>query len=125
MKKITILAAAALLTGGASAASAAQPVHAEPQARITFPNRTTIRTFHAVSDDVVYIQHRNRQWYRAELYGPCFGLRYALGIGVVNRGAVGVLDRYSDLIVDGQRCKVASFVKSGPPPERRSRHSRG
>ena len=115
-----------LLIGSLAAPAAAlsEPPR-EPEARITFPGRTTIRTFDAVSDDVVYIQHRNRQWYRAELYGPCFGLRHALGIGVVTRGAVGVLDRYSDLIVDGERCKVASFVKSGPPPERQSRRNRG
>jgi hypothetical protein len=115
-----------LLIGSLVAPAAAQPAPPrEPEARITFPGRTTIRTFHPVSNDVVYIQHRNRQWYRAELYGPCFGLRHALGIGVVTRGAVGVLDRYSDLIVDGERCKVASFVKSGPPPERRGPRNRG
>ena len=116
MTKIVILAAAALLAGGASAAPAGQPVPAEAEVSIPFVGFRAIRTFDAVSDEVVYIQHRNRQWYRATVFGPCFGLRFAHTIGIYSRGGFSTLDRFSDLIVDGQRCKVASLVRSGPPP---------
>ena len=118
MNKNLILAAAALLAGGPAASPAAQPVPAEQEVSIPFVGFNAIRTFDAVSDDVVYIQHRNRQWYRATLHGPCLGLRFAHKIGIYNRGAVNTLDRFSDLIVDGERCKVASLVNSGPPPKK-------
>jgi hypothetical protein len=117
MKKIVILAAAALLAGGSAASPAAQPARAAPEVSIPFVGFRAIRTFDAVSDEVVYIQHQNRQWYRATLHGPCFGLRFAQEIGIYSRGAINTLDRFSDLIVDGERCKVASLVRSGPPPK--------
>ncbi len=125
MKKIVILAAASLLAGGASAAPAAQPARTEQEVSIPFVGFNAIRTFEAVSDDVLYIQHRNRQWYRATVFGPCLGLRFAHKIGIYNRGGFSTLDRFSDLIVDGERCKVASLVRSGPPlkPERRRSQS--
>ena len=120
MKRFLVLAAAAASFGSPAVAA---PAPAVPEARLVFPNNATIRTFEAVSNDVVYIQGRNRQWYRATLFGPCFGLRFALGIGIANRG-LNVLERGSDLLVEGQRCKIMSFVKSGPPPKDEKRRRR-
>ncbi len=116
MIKTSFMVAAVL--GAAATSAAPEQMPAAPEARIAFPNQATIRTFRAVDDDTVYIQHRNRQWYRAELFGPCFNLPFALGIGVFNRGS-NVLDRTSELLVEGDRCPIRSFVKSGPPPERK------
>ena len=120
MKHALILGAAALLPSGPSAA-APPDAPAAQEVSIPFVGRGAIRTFEAVSDDVVYIQHRNRSWYRAELFGPCFGIQHALAIGVRNRGVINTLERSADLIVDGQRCRVASLVRSGPPPKRERR----
>jgi hypothetical protein len=103
-------------------AAAAVPAFAAPgppadeQARIPFPRYGGVRNFRAVEDGVVYLQDARRAWYRAELAGPCQGLRWALRIGLDTRFG-SMLERGSTLIVDGDRCTVTSLVRSaGPPP---------
>ncbi|MDB5692121.1 MAG: hypothetical protein JWO81_1184, partial [Alphaproteobacteria bacterium] len=73
--------------------------------------------FEAQDDDLVYLQDRSRNWYRAQLYGPCFGLGWANGIGVDTGGSAS-FDRFSTLIVGGERCRIESLTRSGPPPRR-------
>jgi hypothetical protein len=106
----------------APAIAAASPTNAEigQEARIAFPNNATIRTFRADDRDTLYIQDRARRWYRASVIGPCINLPFAHAIGVEQRGS-SVLDRFSALIVEGERCQLNSFVRVGAPPERRRR----
>lgn len=106
----TLSALVAGCAGGADYASA--PIG--PQASIPFANHGNVRDFHAVSDDTVFLQTRNRQWYRADLIGPCMGLPYALGIGIDARPQ-GTLDRFGTILVDGQRCKIGSLTPSETP----------
>lgn len=117
MRPKLILAAALLSTP--VAASAAPPAIGE-EARIAFPSNATIRTFRADDEDTIYIQDRGRRWYRANVIGPCFDLPYAHAIGVDTRGSR-ILDRFSALIVRGERCQLNSFVRVPGPPERRRR----
>jgi hypothetical protein len=91
------------------------------EARIPFANfRGGVRSFHADEVDVVYLQDRRRNWYRAELIGSCFGLPYARAVGVDTRGS-SVFDRFSSLIVEGERCQLQSLTRSGRPERRASR----
>lgn len=113
---LAVAVLSALVAGCAGSADYATPIG--PQASIPFVEHGNIRDFHAVNDDTVFLQARNRQWYRADLIGPCFGLPYANGIGIDAR-PMGTLDRFGTIIVDGERCKIGSLT----PAESPRRHS--
>lgn len=117
MKKLLLMGAALLSAPEALAAQRTDAAIGQ-EARIAFPNQATIRTFRATSRDTIYIQDRARRWYRGSVIGPCFDLPWALAIGVDTRGAR-TLDRFSTLIVNGERCQLNSFVRVAGPPERR------
>lgn len=110
---LAVAAVSAILAGCAGGTDYASM---GPQASIPFADTGNIRDFHAVNDDTVYLQARNRQWYRADLFGPCLGLPYALGIGVDAR-PTGTLDRFGTIVVEGQRCKIASLTPADSPRE--------
>jgi hypothetical protein len=93
------------------------------EARIVFPHHRAIRTFRAVSDHVVYFQDRSRRWYRAEVPG-CLGLQWAHVIGFDTHGSSS-FDRFSSIIVEGQRCRLLSLKTSGEPPRRVKKAKRG
>lgn len=113
MKKLTIVIAAtfALLAATPGIAQAA----ARDDASIPFVGFGGIRNWTATDDSTVYLQASNDQWYEAELAGPCVGLPFAFGIGVDTRGS-DRFDNFSSVIVDGQRCPVASVTKVAGPP---------
>lgn len=104
----------ALLLALQAPVAAAQP----EQARIPFANFRSIHTFHPVGEDAVYLQDQQRNWFRAELSGPCFNIGTAVAIGLDTYPG-GTVDNTSSFIVDGQRCPIHSLVRSGPPPARR------
>ena len=106
----------------AALAAAAGPAPPQPEeARIPFLSFRSIRTFHPVGDDVIYLQDTRRDWYRATLAGPCFNLNTAIRIAVDTRYSGDTLDNSSSFLVDGQRCPIHSLVRSDPPPRRRHR----
>lgn len=118
MKTMLALFAALL----AAPIAAAPPNPAAPPATgeevsIPFVHFGGIYNFDAPSDDVVYLQDRSRNWYRAQLYGPCWGLQDAIRLGVDTRGSAN-FDRTSQLIVDHQSCPIESLTRSGPPPRK-------
>jgi len=123
MNRLPILFAASLAASPALAfASPNHAVEAE-EARIPFIGFNTIRTFHPVSDEIVYLQDQRRNWYRATLAGPCYNIQGALRLGVDTRFGT-MLDNTSSFIVDGRSCRIHSLVRSDPPPPRRSRRNR-
>jgi len=107
----------------AALAAAAGPASSPParEARIPFLSFRSIRTFHPVGDDVIYLQDTRRNWYRATLAGPCFNLNTAIRIAVDTRYSGDTLDDTSSFLVDGQRCPIHSLVRSDPPPRRQHR----
>ncbi|TFI58340.1 hypothetical protein E2493_10155 [Sphingomonas parva] len=121
MKKI-VLALAALVVAAPSLAAPGASGHPSEvrQASIPFVNLRGIRDFRAEGRDAVYLQDRARNWYRAELAGPCYGLPFAHAIGVDTRGGNG-LDRFGSLIVEGNRCPVLSLIRSAAPEKRPAR----
>ncbi len=114
-KSLLALAAAATLGSGALAAPAAAT--ADQEASIHFVNLRSLRTFDPVSRETIYFQDWNRQWYRASVLGFCFNLPWATRLGVDTHGT-NSLDRFSTIIVDGDRCQLNSLVRSGPPPKK-------
>lgn len=118
MKKLTIALAATLALMAATPGIAKTPDRGD--ASIPFVGFGGIRNWTATDGDTVYLQASNNQWYQAELAGPCMGLPFAFGIGVDTRGS-DRFDNFSSIIVDGQRCPVASVTKVAGPPALKAR----
>ncbi|HYW15388.1 MAG TPA: DUF6491 family protein [Allosphingosinicella sp.] len=118
MKTAILLLAAAAVAAPALAQSPSARPHAKPaEASIPFANRArAIRNFEAPSDEIVYLQDRQRRWYRADV-GHCFGLKWAHAIGYDTRGGIN-LDSFGAILVDGQRCPIVSLTRSDGPPKR-------
>ena len=117
---ILALAAAAALAPAAAHADSEPPPRARQEARIPVPAFGTIRHFEPVGKNLVFLQDRRRRWYRAELAGRCLELPHAHYIGV-DTGGGPFVDRFSALIVEGQRCQLRSLTRSDAPPPRRDR----
>lgn len=121
MNSLLLLAAAA----AASPASAEPYAAADRQVSIPFVSQPrSIRTFEARDEDVVYLQDRRSRWYRADLGGPCLGLRWASRIGYDTHGSLS-LGRGDSILVEGQRCMIVSLTRSEPPPRRTRKKRRG
>ena len=117
---ILALAAGAVLAAPALAGPKSPPPPAGEEVRIPFANLGGVRNFHANDDDVVYIEDHRRRWYRAEIAGPCIGLPWAMKIAIDTRGS-STFDRFSSLLVEGDRCMLRSLTRSEPPTRRSSR----
>jgi hypothetical protein len=94
-----------------------------PEASIPFVNHGGIRDWRSDDRDTLYIQGRNRQWYKAELMAPAHGLPFAWTIGF-DTGPVDRLDRFSSVVVEGIRYPIHSLVKVDGPPARPSKARR-
>ena len=114
MKRMTF----ALALVAAPAAAAPHPAPAG-EVRIPFPDKGGIVRMQADGDEALWVQDRHYAWYRAELYGPCYGLSRALGIGYDTHG--GDFDRYTTILAGGERCQIRSLAPSDPPPPKRRR----
>lgn len=112
------LAALALTAPAAYAETPAPQAKARQDARIPFVNHGGIRDWRADDKDAVYIQASNRDWYKATLMTPAFDLPYAFTIGF-DAGPAGTLDKFSAIIVRGQRYPIASLERiPGEPPKK-------
>jgi hypothetical protein len=117
MKNLLILILAAALAAPSLAAPPQQTEGARAdEVRIPFP-RFRLRDFRADSRDVVFLEDRNRNWYRAEVTGPCLDLPFAPTIGIDTRGSSS-FDRFSTLVVGGERCQLVSLTRSEKPQKR-------
>ena len=118
---LTAATGALLLMAGAVGAQAAAPAQAERplgvEASIPFADSVGIRSFRPDGDSALWIQSQDRQWYRAELMGKCWGLDTAIKVGFVTKG-VGSLDKFSQIVVDGAKCQISSLTTSAPPPSK-------
>mgnify|MGYP001315907970 FL=1 len=118
---LTAATGALLLMAGAVGAQAAAPAQAERplgvEASIPFADSVGIRSFRPDGDSALWIQGQDRQWYRAELMGKCWGLDTAIKVGFVTKG-VGSLDKFSQIVVDGAKCQISSLTTSAPPPSK-------
>ncbi|HEX8513603.1 MAG TPA: DUF6491 family protein [Allosphingosinicella sp.] len=115
MKALPLLASA--VAASVAAPALAQPEDERAQASIPFANqRHAIRNFEAPNDRILYLQDRQRRWYRADL-GYCFGLKWANAIGYDTRGGLS-LDSFGAILVDGERCPIVSLTRSEGPPRK-------
>jgi hypothetical protein len=114
-----------------AAATLAAPVHAKkptphvwPQlgveTSIIFPNYGAIRNFEADGNDGIWLEDRQRRWYYAEIIGGCQDLNFAQAIGFDTRGAP-TFDKFSSIIVRGDKCPLVSLVTAEKPLPRKER----
>ncbi|MFC4314043.1 DUF6491 family protein [Steroidobacter flavus] len=93
---------------------------AAPRASIPFVNFGGIRDWQADGDKGLWVEDAHRQWYYADLVGPCVGLDFAYSI-VFDAQPMDTLDRFSSVILPGWgRCYFNSFAVSDGPPAHKS-----
>ncbi len=83
-------------------------------ASIPFAASNGIDDWHPDGDEAPFIRSR-QQWYRAELFSTCFGLRSTNTIGF-DTEADGSLTQHSAIVVEGKRCPLTSLEKMDAPP---------
>jgi Family of unknown function (DUF6491) len=96
---------------------AADPEHAS----ITFHETGNVRSWQPVGHDALLIESGSGQWYRAEFNSPCGDLPFAMALSFVTEPN-GHLDRYSSILVNGQRCWFRDVEKVPEPSNREGRH---
>ena len=117
-----LASAAALALGGCASTSstskAAQPAGLQKEeTSIPFVRmESSIHDWKANGQEGLWIQDGRRDWYYAKTLGPCFGLDWAVAIGIESKGSQ--LDKYGTVIVpkEKSRCVLTSFVRSDAPP---------
>ena len=114
---LAALFAAGMTTLPAAAIAQPEQAAAQREARIPFVNSGGIRDWRASDGDTLYVQDRMRRWYRVELTHRALGLPSAWAIGFETRG-IDSFDRFSSVVVEGQRIPVRSLVRVDGPPER-------
>lgn len=104
---ITLFVAATLGTAATDAGAARA-------ASIPFADLGNIRDWRAEGHDAMLIESQRGQWFRATFFAPCFELPFAEQVGFVT-DATGRLDRFSSILVNGERCYFRSFEEIAPP----------
>lgn len=125
MKRSLIFGCAALLLP--LSPLAAEEAKQEPRAlgvesSITFPGSSSIRNWDTDRNRGIWIQDRKGDWFYGTFAGFCSKADFAHIIAFETPG-VSKLDRFSTIIVDGERCALSSFVTSAPPPTRKEKEA--
>lgn len=110
----------AALALGAPALAEQAPAEAAAQedARIPFANSGGIRDWRGHDRQTLYVQDRQRHWYKATLASPSVDLRSAIEIGF-DTGPSDIFDKFSVVVIEGQRYAIASLEPiEGEPPKR-------
>ncbi len=97
------------------ASSAAAPAPA-PEAQIAFA-KSNIWNWQVVDDQTVLIQDQGRRWYKATLFSRCIDLPFADRIAFDSNPS-GTFDKFSAILVRGQRCPLKSLVETSAPPKK-------
>jgi hypothetical protein len=117
----TPIAVAALLAGCATAAPTAAPaVQASNETVIPFVSSIRDVEWKAASDESAYIRGGKGEWYLVRTSNRCTRLLSSTGLGF-ETSAINQLDRFGALLVEGQRCPIASITRSEPPPKKSRR----
>lgn len=118
MKHLLPLALAAALLP-LSGAAADEPDEAPrvlgEEASIVFPSDSSIRNWEGDGGRGIWIKDRHDDWYYGTFAGYCRDIDFAHAFGI-DTGGLSRLDRFTTLIVRGERCPLTSFVTSAPPP---------
>jgi Family of unknown function (DUF6491) len=113
-----VLAGVLFAAGASSSDAGGDPVPPAPAAEVQIPfAKTNIWNWQVIDNSTVLIQDQSRRWYKATLFGTCTNLPFANRIGF-DSSPGGTFDKFSALLVQGQRCPLASLVKTDPPAKK-------
>ena len=101
----------------AGCATAATPQASPNETAIPFVSNIGSVEWKAAGDDAAYVRGGNGQWYLVRTSNRCTRLRSSLALGF-ETSALDQLDRHGALLVQGQRCPVASVTLSDGPPKK-------
>lgn len=118
----TLAAALIPLSGAVASEAEKAPREIGVESSIAFPGMGSIRNWEADGEDGLWVQAQRGDWYYGKLVGYCPNLEFTQTIGFDTRGSVR-LDRFSQVIVDGERCALTSFVTSEKPLSRKERRA--
>lgn len=121
MKRLTFSVLALAMTGMAPVLATPQAAPTDGEVRIPFSS--TIRDFRADGTSAVYLR-AGSQWYRATFQSTCRELPWAEGIQLDRSNSANGIDRFSTLLVRGERCQLTSLVKADGPPKKKDRAKR-
>lgn len=107
---VMMTAAALALPALAAAQMTGEAPDGKP-ASISFADHGGIKDWEAEDRDTLRIQARDGTWYVAEMMSPCFGLAFKNELAFVTE-PTGSLNKFSSVIVDGNRCFFKSFTKT-------------
>jgi|HubBroStandDraft_6_1064221.scaffolds.fasta_scaffold413813_2 hypothetical protein len=96
-----------------SAAAAPAPA---PEAQIPFAKKN-IWNWQVVDDKTVLIQDQGRRWYKATLFGTCINLSFTERLAF-DSSPSGTFDKFSAILVRGERCPLRSLVQTSAPPKK-------
>jgi len=99
----------------AASSAAAAPAPA-PEAQIPFA-KTSLWNWQVVDDETLLIQDQSRRWYKATLFNHCINLPFADRIAFDSNPG-GSFDKFSAILVRGQRCPLTSLVATSAPPKK-------
>jgi hypothetical protein len=87
-----------------------------PEAQIPFAKKN-IWNWQVVDDKTVLIQDQGRRWYKATLFGTCINLSFANRLAF-DSSPSGTFDKFSAILVRGERCPLRSLVQTSAPPKK-------
>ena len=96
--------------------AAAAPAPA-PEVQIPFA-KTNIWNWQVVDDNTVLIQDQGRRWYKATLFRPCINLSFVANRIAFDSNPSGAFDKFSAILVRGERCPLKSLVETSAPPKK-------
>lgn len=90
----------------------------EADASLPFSNHR-IQSFHVARDNSLILRAGANRWYRATVWAPCaHDLRWAHENIALDTRPNGTLDRFSAVVVRGQRCPIRTLDRiDRPGPE--------
>jgi hypothetical protein len=107
------LAMISILAGSAAAAAPEAP----EETVIPFMSSLRSVEWKAASDKALYVRGANGSWYFVRTANRCTRLRASRAIGF-HTSALDQLDRHGAILVQGQRCPIASITRSEGPPKK-------
>lgn len=121
-RKITVALLVSMLATGANVSnSSCAAENAAQPATVWFAKVGDLLSWQPVGHDAVLLETSRGGWLRADFTAPCRDLPFTFSISLVSEPN-GHLDRYSSILVDGQRCWFRDVRQDSAPSSSEGRH---
>ena len=110
MKSISRAGAALLAAAIIASPAIASEASKSGNAQIPFVNEGGVFDWSAPNDNTLFVEGQDGEWYQATMMGACQGMSFANRIGF-DTGGLDSFDRFSSVLVNGQRCPVQALIR--------------